>query len=602
MFEIKNKEFYMDGKPFKIYSGAMHYFRTLPEYWEDRLTKLKLAGFNTVETYTCWNLHEPKPGEFNFEGILDIERFIKTAQKVGLYCIVRPGPYICAEWDFGGLPAWLLKDKNMQIRCMYPDFLTCIERYYRELLGRLKPLLQTNGGNIIAMQVENEYGSYGNDKDYLKFVEDLTRDCGIDCELFTSDGNWKNMISGGSLPHLYKVLNFGSKAKTAFNCLKDFENHGPNMCGEFWCGWFDHWRDIHHTRKADEIVKEVQDFLDCGASFNFYMFHGGTNFGFNAGANHNPGKPYEPTITSYDYCALLNEWGDYTPGYHAVRELLHKHQGLQMKELPPSPELQTIGTVELTESAGLFENLDNIGEKHRVPVPESMEYFGQNFGMIYYETVIRGHYDPIPLMVRNVHDFGFVYVDDKYKKFIDRTVYTQDGKFSLGSLFKKATKDENDTSTVFIGAVDGEKKIGVLVDTMGRVNYGEKMNDRKGFSDIYIANQRQMGYDVWTLPLDNLEKLTYKKAEKWDKDKGAMFYKGTFKASSKADCFVHLDGFEKGYVWINGFNLGRYWSVGPQKSLYLPGALLKEENEIVVCETLGMKKPEVKILNTHDLG
>ncbi len=602
MFEIKNKEFYMDGKPFKIYSGAMHYFRTLPEYWEDRLTKLKLAGFNTVETYTCWNLHEPKPGKFNFEGMLDIERFVKTAQKVGLYCIVRPGPYICAEWDFGGLPAWLLKDKNMQIRCMYPDFLTCIERYYRELLGRLKPLLQTNGGNIIAMQVENEYGSYGNDKDYLKYVEKLTRDCGIDCELFTSDGNWKNMISGGSLPHIYKVLNFGSKAKTAFNCLKDFENDGPNMCGEFWCGWFDHWRDIHHTRKAEEIVKEVQDFLDCGASFNFYMFHGGTNFGFNAGANHNPGKAYEPTITSYDYCALLNEWGDYTPGYHAVRELLHKHQGLEMKELPPSPELQTIGTVELTESAGLFENLENIGEKHRVPVPESMEYFGQNFGMIYYETVIRGHYDPIPLMIRNVHDFGFVYVDDKYKKFIDRTVYTQTGKFSLGSLFKKFTKDDQDTTTVFIGSVDGEKKIGLLVDTMGRVNYGEKMNDRKGFSDIYIANQRQMGYDVWTLPLDNLDKLQYKKAEKFNKDKGAMFYKGTFKASSKADCFVHLDGFEKGYVWINGFNLGRYWSVGPQKSLYLPGSLLKEENEIVVCETLGMKKPEVKILNTHDLG
>ena len=602
MFEIKNKEFYMDGKPIKIYSGAMHYFRTLPEYWEDRLTKLKLAGFNTVETYTCWNLHEPRPGEFHFDGMLDIERFVKTAQKVGLYCIVRPGPYICAEWDFGGLPAWLLKDKNMQIRCMYPDFLACIERYYKDLLGRLKPLLETNGGNIIMMQVENEYGSYGNDKEYLKFVEDLTRSCGIDVPLFTSDGNWKNMLSGGSLPHIYKVLNFGSRAKTAFNCLKDFENDGPNMCGEFWCGWFDHWRDSHHTRKADSVVKEVQEFLDCGASFNFYMFHGGTNFGFNAGANHNPGSAYEPTITSYDYCALLNEYGDYTPAYHAVRQLLHKHQNLEMQELPPSPELQTIGKVELTESASLFENLQNIGEEHNVPVPESMEYFGQNFGMIYYETVIKGHYDPIPLMIRNVHDFGFVYVDDKYKKFIDRTVYTKRGKLSLGSIFKKFTKDDQDTATVFIGSVDGEKKIGLLVDTMGRVNYGEKMMDRKGFSDIYIANQRQMGYKVWTLPLDNLEKLTYKPVESFNKDKGAMFYKGTFKANSKADCFVHLDNFQKGYVWINGFNLGRYWEVGPQKSLYLPGSLLKEENEIVVLETMGTKKPEITITNQHDLG
>ncbi len=602
MLEIKNKQFYMDGEPFKIYSGAMHYFRTVPEYWEDRLLKLKLAGFNTVETYTCWNLHEPKPGEFNFDGILDIERFVKTAQKVGLYCIVRPGPYICAEWDFGGLPAWLFKDKNMQIRCMYPDFLVCIDRYYKELLSRLRPLLQSNGGNIIAMQVENEYGSYGNDKEYLRYVEKLTRGCGIDCLLFTSDGNWKNMLSGGSLPHLYKVLNFGSKAKTAFKCLKDFENDGPNMCGEFWCGWFDHWGDKHHTRKPEEIVSEVKDFLDCGACFNFYMFHGGTNFGFNAGANHNPGNPYEPTITSYDYCALLNEWGDYTPAYHQVRELLCKHRGIEPGELPESPKLQNIGKVELTESAALFDNLSNIGEKHRVPVPESMEYFSQNFGMIYYETVISGCYDPIPLMVKDVHDFGFVYVDGKFKKFIDRTEYTKPGKISVGTVFKNVTNDEKDTCVVPIGPVRGEKKVGVLVDTMGRVNYGERMLDRKGFRDIYIANQRQMGYNVWTLPLDNIEKLEYKELMKWKNDNGPVFYKGTFKAQTKDDCFIHLDTFKKGYVWINGFNLGRYWDIGPQKSLYIPGTILKEENEIVILETRGMKTPSVRITDTHNLG
>ena len=231
MLEIKNKKFYMDSKPFDIYSGAMHYFRTVPEYWEDRLTKLKAAGFNTVETYVCWNLHEKKPGEFDFSGILDIEKYLEIAQKVGLYAIVRPGPYICAEWDFGGLPAWLLKDKNMQIRCMYPDYLKCVERFYKELLPRLVPHLESHGGNIIAMQVENEYGSYGNDKDYLRYVEKLTRDCGIDCLLFTSDENTNNMISGGSLPDIYKVLNFGSRSRTAFNVLKDFEKYGPNMCG-----------------------------------------------------------------------------------------------------------------------------------------------------------------------------------------------------------------------------------------------------------------------------------------------------------------------------------------------------------------------------------
>ena len=596
MFEIKDKKFLMDGKPINIYSGAMHYFRILPEYWEDRLTKLKLAGFNTVETYVCWNLHEPKPGEFCFEGMLDIERFVKTAEKVGLYCIVRPGPYICAEWDFGGLPAWLLKDKNMQIRCNYPDYTACVERFYRELLSRLAPLQMTKGGNIIAMQVENEYGSYGNDKEYLAFIEKLMRDCGIDCELFTSDSNWKNTLSGGSLPHIYKVLNFGSKAKTAFNCLKDFENDGPNMCGEFWCGWFEHWRDKHHTRNAADIAKEVKDFLDIDANFNFYMFHGGTNFGFTAGANFTPGCPYEPTVTSYDYCALLNEWGDYTPAYHEVRKLLCEKQGIEMGELPPSPELQSIGKVKLTEGASLFENLDNIGEKHRSAVPEGMEYYGQNFGMIYYETVLSGKYDMSPVSIKDVHDFGYVYFDGKQKAFIDRTKYTVPNKFSLKNLILKKSPEDN---SLVMKALDGDRKIGVLVDTMGRVNYGARMLDRKGISDIYIGNQRQMGFDVWTLPLDNLENLKY--ADTYDKNE-PVFLKGTFKTDSKADCFVHLDGFEKGYVFVNGFNLGRFWAVGPQKSLYLPGALLKEENEIIVLSLNGFSTPEVSILDTHNLG
>lgn len=591
MFEIKNKEFYKDGKPIKIYSGAIHYFRTLPEYWEDRLTKLKLAGFNTVETYVCWNLHEPKPGEFCFDGMLDIVRFVETAKKVGLYCIVRPGPYICAEWDFGGLPAWLLKDKNMQIRCMYPDYLNCVERFYKNLLPRLVPLLETNGGNIIAMQVENEYGSYGNDKEYLSFIENLMKECKIDVLYFTSDGNWKNMLSGGSMEHIYKVLNFGSKAKTAFGCLKDFKNDGPNMCGEFWCGWFDHWREGHHTRKADSVAKEINDFLSIGASFNFYMFHGGTNFGFNAGANH--GNGYEPTVTSYDYCALLNEWGDYTPAYHEVREILCKAQGIEKKPLPPAPKLQSIGSVKLTESAKLFDNLDNIGEKHRCAVPESMEHFGQNFGMIYYETVLKGKYDISPLRIDNVHDFGYVYFDGKLKKKIDRTVYSVKEK-GLKALFKKKSPEK-----FLMPALSGERKIGILVDTMGRVNYGEQMMDRKGFTDIFIGAQRHMGYDVWTLPLDNIDRLVY--ANSISKE-APVFLKGSFKASSKDDCFVHLDGFKKGYVWINGFNLGRYWEVGPQRSLYLPGVLLKEDNEIVVLETEGFGKPEITITDKHDLG
>lgn len=597
MLEIKNKKFYMDSKPFDIYSGAIHYFRTVPEYWEDRLTKLKAAGFNTVETYVCWNLHEKKPGEFDFSGILDIEKYLEIAQKVGLYAIVRPGPYICAEWDFGGLPAWLLKDKNMQIRCMYPDYLKCVERFYKELLPRLVPHLQSNGGNIIAMQVENEYGSYGNDKDYLRYVEKLTRDCGIDCLLFTSDGNTNNMISGGSLPDIYKVLNFGSRSRTAFNVMKGFENDGPNMCGEFWCGWFDHWRDKHHTRNSLEIVNEIKGFVDNGASFNMYMFHGGTNFGFTAGANQNQGHGYEPTVTSYDYCAMLTEWGDYTPAYHAVRKLLCEKQGIEPPELPESPKLQSIGKVELTEAASLFENLDNIGEKHHVPVPEGMEYFGQNFGLIYYETTLKGKYSASPMYVKNVHDFAEVYFDGEKKTSIDRTLYTVEGKPTLKDVIFKKKKGES--SPFLMPALSGERKIGVLVDTMGRVNYGENMLDRKGISDIYLGIQRLMGYDVWTLPLDNLEKLKYSSSVKKEEP---VFLKGSFKTDSKADCFVHLDGFNRGCVYINGFNLGRFWKVGPQKSLYIPGTLLKDENEIIVFNIGGYSKPTVSITDKHNLG
>ena len=583
MFEIRENSFYMDNKPFSIYSGAMHYFRILPGYWEDRLRKLKAAGFNTVETYVPWNLHEPSPGIFDFSGTLDIEKYLETANSLGLYAIVRPGPYICAEWDMGGLPPWLLKDKNMQVRCMYPGYISAVDRFYNELMERLKPHMQSNGGNIIAMQIENEYGSYGNDKKYLLHLKKLMEDNGAGCALFTSDGNNPNMISGGSLPDVYKVLNFGSGSRTAFQALEGFEHSGPNMCGEFWCGWFDHWRDIHHTRKSDEIVNEIKGFLENDSSFNVYMFHGGTNFGFTAGANHSPDRSYEPTVTSYDYCALLNEWGDYTPAYHEVRKLLHEKQGLTECQLPDSPKLQNIGTVSLDEYASLLDNLDVLGKHYTNVVPESMEYFGQNFGLIYYETTAEGKYAESPLFVRDVHDFAYVYVDNELNLRIDRTLYTL---------------PDAEKPVVTIPAFSGKRKISVLVDNMGRVNYGVNMLDRKGISDICLGIQRLLNYDIYTLPLDNLPNLTFQS----EKKKCPAFLRGTFETSSDGDCFVHLNGFTKGYVFVNGFNLGRYWNVGPQKSLYLPGQLLKEQNEIIVLEMEGYSDNKIQISDQHDLG
>lgn len=580
MLTIKDSEFKMDGKSFRIYSGSMHYFRIMPEYWEDRLRKLKAAGFNTVETYVCWNMHEPRKGEFDFTGRFDIRRFIKTAQEVGLYAIVRPGPYICAEWDFGGLPAWLLKDRNMRLRCAYPEYLQHVSDFYHRLFEEIGDLQQSEGGNIIAMQIENEYGSYGNDKEYLRYIEKLMLDCGTKVMLFTSDGDDNSMLSGGTLPDVFKTLNFGSRASEIFNAMDRFHENTPKMCTEFWCGWFDHWGEEHHTRGSDSVAGEIKDFLDIDASFNFYMFHGGTNFGFTAGANCY--EEYQPTVTSYDYCALLTEWGDYTPAYYAVRELLLKAQNLPETELPASPELQTIGKVELDESTSLMSNFDNLGERHRVPLPESMEYFGQNSGMIYYETKLEQIYDPRELSVANVHDTAYVYIDGEHKATIDRR---DENKVKGYDTFK------------FDGCTDG-CTIGVLVDAMGRVNYGEHLYDRKGIDAIRYGNQNLMGYDVVTLPLDNPEKIDFS----LEGGKYPLFMRGHFKAQSQNDCFVHLDGFKKGCVYINGFNIGRYWEIGPQRALYIPGVLLKDENEIIILELEGCEKAEVEITAEPDLG
>lgn len=576
MLTIKDGEFKMNGESFRIYSGSMHYFRIMPEYWEDRLRKLKAAGFNTVETYVCWNMHEPRKGEFDFTGRFDIRRFIKTAQEVGLYAIVRPGPYICAEWDFGGLPAWLLKDRNMRLRCAYPEYLQHVSDFYHRLFEEIGDLQQSEGGNIIAMQIENEYGSYGNDKEYLRYIEKLMLDCGTKVMLFTSDGDDNSMLSGGTLPDVFKTLNFGSRASEIFNAMDRFHENTPKMCTEFWCGWFDHWGEEHHTRGSDSVAGEIKDFLDIDASFNFYMFHGGTNFGFTAGANCY--EEYQPTVTSYDYCALLTEWGDYTPAYYAVRELLLKAQNLPETELPASPELQTIGKVELDESTSLMSNFDNLGERHRVPLPESMEYFGQNSGMIYYETKLEQIYDPRELRVANVHDTAYVYIDGEHKATIDR-------------------RDENKVAGYDTFKFDG-CTIGVLVDAMGRVNYGEHLYDRKGIDAIRYGNQNLMGYDVVTLPLDNPEKIDFS----LEGGKYPLFMRGHFKAQSQNDCFVHLDGFKKGCVYINGFNIGRYWEIGPQRALYIPGVLLKDENEIIILELEGCEKAEVEITAEPDLG
>lgn len=574
MLQVQGDTFILDGQPLSIYSGAIHYFRTVPEYWEDRLTKLKLAGFNTVETYVCWNLHEPQPGEFDFSGMLDIERFLKTAQDLGLYAIVRPGPYICSEWDFGGLPAWLLRDPGMRVRCMHEAYLAPVRRFYKELLARLAPLQITQGGNIIAMQIENEYGSYGNDKAYLAQIEKIMRENGTDVLLFTSDGGEHSMLSGGTLPHIFKTANFGSRSQQNFSVLRKYQPQGPMMCMEFWNGWFDHWGEDHHSREPETVVQELRDMLAQNASFNFYMFHGGTNFGYTSGANHD--GSYQPTVTSYDDDALLNEWGGYTPKYHAVREVLLQHQGLPKQALPPEPALQSIGAVELTRTASLLPQAETLGTVHQSVTAESMEHFGQNFGMILYRHELQGSYPNQTLHIDGLHDRAYVFVNGEY----------------TGKLYRN---DENHSLPIDL---PNGGTIEVLVEAMGRVNYGTRLYDRKGIRQLRLGNQVLSHFTVVTLPLADPAQVDFNQKT----TTLPVFMQGEFQTDSNADCFVHLPDFQKGMVWINGFHLGRYWEVGPQKSLYVPGTILKKTNTIVVLEQEGYTKAQVQLLDWHDIG
>lgn len=578
--KIEGEKFTLNGEPFVIWSGAIHYFRTLPEYWEDRLAKLKAAGFNTVETYVCWNLHEPTQGKFDFSGGLDLERFLATADRLGLYAIVRPGPYICAEWDMGGLPSWLLKDKNMRLRCDYPPYIERVEIYLKELFGRLKNSLIGAGGNVIALQIENEYGSFGNDKNYLRKLKSIYEECGMDVLYFTSDGDTPWMLSGGTLDGVLAAVNLGSGAARKLKALDRF-GVSPKMCAEFWCGWFDGWGKRGRKRSVKRVCAELKYFLDSGASFNFYMFHGGTNFGFNAGANNY--FTYAPTTTSYDYDALLTECGGYTKKYFAVRKLLTEKQGAEPVPLPPPPRMQNIGTIKPDSWASLWDNLSALGTEYNVPVPESMEYFGQKSGLIYYRTVLKGDYGNGFLTLSDMHDRAYVYRDGKRIATFD-------------NVRKKLIARLTGKDAAFLkNAADGTE-IGVLAEAMGHVNYGDGIYERKGVSAVKFLGQSLMDFTVICLPLDEISGIAFHSLAGTPRFDGyPLFFKGGFAAESGADCFVRLKGFTKGAVYVNGFNLGRFWSIGPQKALYLPGSVLKKQNEIVVLELECAKNPLIEI-------
>lgn len=577
MLEKRNRKFYMDGEEFHIYSGAMHYFRIPQEYWEDRLLKLRAAGLNTVETYVPWNFHEPKKGQFNFEGMLDIVKFIETAQNLGLYVIVRPGPYICAEWDFGGLPAWLLKDKNIRIRCWNKTYIKAVEDYFKVLIPKLVPYLETNGGKIIAMQVENEYGSFGRDKKYLYWLRELMRDLGVDIQLFTSDGEDRYFFSGGGIPEDWMVANFGGYNEHRFDDLKLLQPDKPLMCGEHWCGWFDRWGTKHHTDNAEESLgRSLDGFFKEDANFNLYMFHGGTNFGFSSGANYY--DCYCPTTTSYDYGAPLNEYGGYTEKYFVLRERMKKQLGKELPELPEDAKTQKIGKVNFTEFADLKSVYKKFALHKKSHIPHYMEHYGQNSGLILYSTTLKGNYKDTKLNAFGVHDIAYIYINGELKHIYDRT-----------KLKGKELYDES--FSVPVDAFDGEIKVDIIVQALGRINYDRRIYDRKGLDEIYLGGQAIVDWDVYCMELDMAPAISYKNSHK----DFPCFMKGTFKADEKHDTFVDMRGFTNAIVYVNGFNLGRFITGGPQYTLYLPGTLLKEENEIVVLELQKTNKKSITL-------
>ena len=575
-FIIGKKEFLYNGEPIKIYAGAMHYFRVPREYWRDRLLKIKACGFNAIETYTAWNLHEPYEGEFDFSGNLDLKAYLDLINELGMFSIVRPGPYICSEWEFGGFPWWLLKYDNIELRCMNDIYLSKVDAYFDKIIPIIASCQIENGGSVIMVQVENEYGSYGDDSEYIRYIAGGLRARGITTELFTSDGDCDMMLTGGTVPEIFRTVNFGSDAKRAFSNLRKVQPDGPLMCMEYWNGWFDHWGEKHHKRDPEDAAKSLREILDMNGNVSVYMMHGGTNFGFMNGANCTE-KEYQPTVNSYDDDAPVNEYGYMTPKYYKFKKVLEEFGASSDIEVR-QPETTAYSSIKLNECAELFDNLNGLSDKFTMTNPLPMEKLDQGYGYILYETFVRGPREEDYINL-TVHDRAYVYVNDEFKCII----YRNDKKKKL----KLAIPPEG-------------IKLSILVENMGRINYGARLFDRKGIvSDVRIGQQCIYHWNAFTLPLEDITSVEFCRKLKPEFKKRPVFLRGILNIEDEVkDTFISPDGFKKGLVWVNGRLLSRYWEKGPQHTMYLPAPWLKRGcNEIVVLEFEGFRKP---VLNFSD--
>lgn len=575
VFSVGDKTFLLDGKPMIVKAAEMHYTRIPAEYWEHRIEMCKALGMNTICIYAFWNIHEQKEGVFDFTGQNDVAEFCRLAQKHGMYIMLRPGPYVCSEWEMGGLPWWLLKKEDIQLRSNDPYFLERTKLFMNEIGKELADLQVTRGGNIIMVQVENEYGAYATDKEYIANIRDIVKGAGFtEVPLFQCD--WSSTFQRNGLDDLVWTINFGTGANidAQFEKLKEARPDSPLMCSEFWSGWFDHWGRKHETRDAETMVSGIKDMLDRHISFSLYMTHGGTTFGHWGGAN---SPAYSAMCSSYDYDAPISEAGWATPKYHKLRDLMIQYadSAQVIPEVPAAYPLIEIPEFTVTEVAPLFENLPTAKTSKNI---KPMEQFDQGWGTILYQTSLPKVEEGTILLIDEVHDWAQVYANGKLLGRLDR----RRGQNSLQ-----------------LPALEEGTKLDILIEAMGRVNFDVAIHDRKGITNkvelITNAERKELSdWNIYNFPVD----YAFSKDKKFatsEKLDAPAYYRATFNVDKVGDVFLDMQTWGKGMVWVNGKAMGRFWKIGPQQTLFMPGCWLKKgENEIIILDLLGPDKATVK--------
>jgi beta-galactosidase len=568
-FAVAHGRFELDGKPFQIISGDMDYVRTPHAYWRDRLRMAHAIGINTVMTYVFWNFHEAQPGQYDFTGQRDVAEFVRMAQQEGLYVILRPGPYSCGEWDLGGYPAWLLRDRNLKLRSLDPAYQQAAGRWMDRLGKELAPLQLDRGGPILAVQVENEYGSFQdakeNDHAYMERARQTVLHAGFTSALlYTADG--AEELTRGSLPGLPAAVDFGTgDAEHSFALYRKLHPGGPYFCAEYWAGWFDHWGAKHEHTDAAKQVDEIRWMLKQGYSVSMYMIFGGTSFGWFSGANSN-GHNYQPDVTSYDYDAPIDEAGQPRPKFFEIRKAIQETTGVTPPPVPPPPILGTLPSIPLTESVSLWDALP-------VPVPSeqplTMEDLHQDFGYVLYRTTLHGPASG-DLVLDQLHSYARVYLDGKPVGVLDR----RSGKMSMP-----------------LTVTGKQQRLDILVENSGRVNFTAVLRtEQAGITHgVIFAGKPVTGWQNYSLPFAQPGSSHFTQKPP---GAGPALYRGTFSIGKPTDTFLDMRAYGKGQVWVNGHALGRYWRIGPQGGLYLPGAWLHPgRNEVVLLDLDGGSVP-----------